>query len=73
MLLAILLVVLVSRWRGLQQAEQPAGPLARALSWLPLTTVGFAAFVPLAAALYLLVISTWTLAEREVLRRAIPA
>ncbi|NQX28255.1 membrane protein insertase YidC [Microbacteriaceae bacterium VKM Ac-2854] len=72
-LLLILLVVLVSRWRGLSQADGPVVPLARALSWLPLTTVAFAAFVPLAAALYLLVTTTWTLGEREVLRRAIPA
>jgi YidC/Oxa1 family membrane protein insertase len=44
-----------------------AASLARALSWAPLATVVFAAFVPLAAALYLTVSAGWTLAERTVL------
>ncbi|MDQ1556364.1 MAG: YidC/Oxa1 family rane protein insertase [Actinomycetota bacterium] len=40
----------------------------RILSWLPLITVVFAAFVPLAATLYLTVTTSWTLVERHVLR-----
>lgn len=47
------------------------GSATRILSWLPLITVLFAAFVPLAASLYLLVTTTWTLAERAVLNRVI--
>lgn len=39
------------------------------LSWLSFTTVVVAAFVPLAAALYLAVSTTWTFVERTVLRR----
>lgn len=39
------------------------------LSWLPFITVVFAAFVPLAAALYLVTTTAWTLGERAVLRR----
>jgi YidC/Oxa1 family membrane protein insertase len=52
-------------------ALAPGGPAARMLSWLPLITVIFAAFVPLAATLYLLVTTAWTLVERTVLHRII--
>lgn len=45
--------------------------LARALSWMPFLTVAFAAFVPLAAALYLAVSTAWTLVERGVTRRVL--
>lgn len=43
--------------------------LAGTLSWMPFITVVFAAVVPLAATIYLAVTTTWTLAERAVLRR----
>ncbi len=43
--------------------------LPRILSWLPFLSVVFAAFVPLAAALYLATTTAWTLAERAILRR----
>jgi YidC/Oxa1 family membrane protein insertase len=46
-----------------------ANGLARALSFTPLITVIFAAFVPLAAAVYLLTTTAWTVAERVALRR----
>lgn len=39
------------------------------LSWLPLVSVVFAAFVPLAAALYLTVSAVWGVAERALLWR----
>ncbi|WP_066040612.1 YidC/Oxa1 family membrane protein insertase [Herbiconiux solani] len=52
-------------------ALAPGGSAARVLSWLPLLTVVFAAFVPLAASLYLLVTTAWTLVEREILRRTV--
>jgi YidC/Oxa1 family membrane protein insertase len=52
-------------------ALAPGGSAARILSWLPLITVIFAAFVPLAATLYLLVTTAWTLAERTILHRVI--
>jgi YidC/Oxa1 family membrane protein insertase len=45
--------------------------LTGTLSWLPFLTVVFAAVVPLAAALYLAVTTTWTLVERIILRRLI--
>jgi YidC/Oxa1 family membrane protein insertase len=41
------------------------------LSWLPFLTVGFAAVVPLAAALYLALTTAWTLVERIILRRVL--
>jgi YidC/Oxa1 family membrane protein insertase len=50
-------------------ATQPTSQLARVLSFLPFITVVFAAFVPLAAALYLLTTTSWTVAERVSLRR----
>jgi len=49
-------------------APAPAGVL-RALSFLPYVTVVFAAFVPLAAAVYILTSTAWTVAERFTLRR----
>ncbi|MCW4384792.1 membrane protein insertase YidC [Salinibacterium sp. SYSU T00001] len=48
-------------------AFAPGGPL----SWLALATVVVAAVVPLAAALYLAVSSSWTLGERVLLRRVL--
>lgn len=51
----------------------PTAPawLPSALSWLPFITVLFAAFVPLAATLYLAVTTAWTLVERALLRRSL--
>ena len=55
-------------------ADDTAPAMARvnsALSWLPFITVVFASFVPLAATIYLTVTTTWTLVERQVLRRSL--
>lgn len=49
-------------------SPSPAGML-RTLSFLPYVTVVFAAFVPLAAAVYILTSTAWTVAERWTLRR----
>jgi YidC/Oxa1 family membrane protein insertase len=46
-----------------------AAGVARLLSWLPFASVIFAAFVPLAATLYLATTTLWTLIERALLRR----
>jgi len=56
---------------GLPAAFGADGSATRILSWLPLITVVFAAFVPLAASLYLLVTTAWTLGERTILARFI--
>ena len=45
--------------------------LTGVLSWMPFLTVVFAAFVPLAATLYLTVTTTWTLCERVIVRRVL--
>lgn len=45
--------------------------MLRALSFLPYITVVVAAFVPLAAAVYIVTSSAWTVAERFLLRRAL--
>ena len=50
------------------QPGQPAG-LGLVSRVLPYTTVVIAAFVPLAAGIYLLTTTVWTAAERTVLRR----
>jgi len=52
---------------GLSPAAQAT--MTRALSWLPLISVVFAAFVPLAAALYLTVSALWSVSERALLWR----
>ncbi|MCU1446164.1 membrane protein insertase YidC [Cryobacterium sp.] len=52
---------------GLSPAAQLT--MTRALSWLPLISVVFAAFVPLAAALYLTVSALWSVTERALLWR----
>lgn len=49
-----------------------SGGMQRALGFLPYLSVVFAAFVPLAAAIYLAVTVIWTLAQRWILRRAYP-
>ncbi len=56
---------------GLAAAFGADGSATRILSWLPLITVVFATFVPLAASLYLLVTTAWTLGERTILARLI--
>jgi YidC/Oxa1 family membrane protein insertase len=49
---------------------QPAGAAALLTRLMPYATVVIAAFVPLAAGLYLITSSAWTLAERTLLRRS---
>ena len=55
------------RWA--MPGARPAAGVARLLSWLPFASVIFAAFVPLAATLYLATTTLWTLIERALLRR----
>jgi YidC/Oxa1 family membrane protein insertase len=78
--LALLAVIGLVAWgsrRMALRAQEPAEVpeqlrgVRSALSWLPFLTVMFAAVVPLAATLYLAVATTWTLAERSVLRRVL--
>jgi YidC/Oxa1 family membrane protein insertase len=52
-----------------QAGGAPQAGLVRALSFLPYVTVVFAAFVPLAAAVYIMTSTAWTVAERFFLRR----
>ncbi len=52
----------------LSDGSAPTG-FARALSFLPYVAVVFAAFVPLAAAVYILTSTAWTVVERYTLRR----
>jgi YidC/Oxa1 family membrane protein insertase len=73
---AILAAMSVVAWFSRRTALRLALPgtdatalLPRILSWLPFLSVVFAAFVPLAAALYLATTTAWTLVERALLRR----
>ncbi len=73
---AILAAMSVVAWFSRRTALRLALPgtdasslLPRILSWMPFLSVVFAAFVPLAAALYLATTTAWTLAERAILRR----
>jgi YidC/Oxa1 family membrane protein insertase len=64
---------LASRMAPAAQPDGQAGArvIAAAARILPYTTVVFAMFVPLAAGLYLLTTTSWTLAERVLLRRRV--
>ncbi|MGO4535532.1 YidC/Oxa1 family membrane protein insertase [Leifsonia sp. 2MCAF36] len=69
-----LIAVVTTVSRRVLTLPQPEGSTApvgmlRALSFLPYVTVVFAAFVPLAAAVYILTSTAWTVAERWTLRR----
>jgi len=76
-LIVVLIVIAVLARRfalrhapALPTAGAPAG-LTRALGYAPFITVLAAAFLPLAATLYLAISSAWSLAERAVLRRVL--
>jgi YidC/Oxa1 family membrane protein insertase len=49
-------------------SEGPLAGMTSTLAWLPFLTVVIAAFLPLAAVIYLAVTTTWTFVERTVLR-----
>jgi len=71
--LALIAIVMTVSRRVLTLPPAPgAGTttgMLRTLSFLPYVTVVFAAFVPLAAAVYILTSSAWTVGERWMLRR----
>ena len=70
--LAVLLAVVAffSARLQLRQLDETATPLTRRLAMvLPFGTLATAAFVPLAAGLYLVTTTTWTVLERTVLQR----
>jgi YidC/Oxa1 family membrane protein insertase len=68
-LLIMAVVAYLSRRTTLLYATGPVTGAIRAMSWAPFLSLVFAAFVPLAAALYLATSTVWTLGERAVLRR----
>lgn len=70
--IAVLLAVVAyfSSRRQLRLLDESAPAMSRRLARiLPFTTLATAAFIPLAAGLYLLTTTTWTLLERTVLQR----
>ncbi len=70
--LAVLLAVVAffSSRRQLRQLDESASPMSRRIARvLPFGTLVTAAFIPMAAGLYLLTTTTWTLMERTILTR----
>jgi YidC/Oxa1 family membrane protein insertase len=70
--LAVLLALVAwftVRWQARRTAGLPAAPGAALLRLLPFGTVATAAVLPLAAGLYLLTTTTWTVLERALLYR----
>jgi YidC/Oxa1 family membrane protein insertase len=70
--LAVLLAVVAwfSARLQVRQLDETATPLTRRLARIvPYGTLATAAFVPLAAGLYLLTTTTWTVVERTILQR----
>jgi YidC/Oxa1 family membrane protein insertase len=70
----VLIAAVTTVSRRVLAVPQPEGSAApsgfvKALSFLPYVTVVFAAFVPLAAAVYIVTSTAWTVAERFTLRR----
>lgn len=61
-----------SRWQAMMAERNgaPQVPFAKALRLLPFGTAAMAAVLPLAAGIYLLTTTTWTLLERAFLHRA---
>ncbi|WP_433336029.1 YidC/Oxa1 family membrane protein insertase [Spirillospora sp. CA-294931] len=66
-LVLLALLATVAWWTSRRLTVE--GPLKPFVRLLPFATVAFAAFVPLAAALYLLTTTTWTALERTILQR----
>ena len=74
LLVALAVIAYLARRAALRAAVPgETTALTRALSWSPFITVIAAAFLPVAATLYLAVSSAWSLGERAVLRRAMAA
>jgi YidC/Oxa1 family membrane protein insertase len=76
--LSLVVVIAVVAWLSRRAARRVALPvdpaqqrIADVLGFLPFLTVVFAAVVPLAATMYLAVSTSWTLIERQVMRRAV--
>ncbi len=72
LVLAVLLAVVAwfSARLALRQLDETATPLSRRVArLLPYGTLLSAAFLPLAAGLYLLTTTAWTVAERTILQR----
>jgi YidC/Oxa1 family membrane protein insertase len=72
--IAALLVVVAwfsSRWQAkmMERSGDPEVPGGKLMRLLPYGTVFATAFVPLAAGIYLLTTTTWSVVERAVLRR----
>ncbi|GLY91652.1 YidC/Oxa1 family membrane protein insertase [Actinoallomurus iriomotensis] len=67
--LGLFALLAVVAWWTSRQAPTPPGPLGRVTRVLPYGTLLIAAYVPLAAGLYVLTTTLWTAAERASLWR----
>lgn len=69
---AVLLVLLaLVAWATRRITPRVDAPGAGLVRWLPFGTLAIAAFVPLAAGIYLLASTAWTVGERVTLRRLV--
>jgi YidC/Oxa1 family membrane protein insertase len=75
---ALIVFIALIAWLSRRAARRAALPLepaqqriADVLSFAPFLTVVFAALVPLAATVYLAISTSWTLIERQVMRKAV--
>jgi YidC/Oxa1 family membrane protein insertase len=66
---ALIALLALVAWATRSTAARVDAPGMGMISWLPFGTLAIAAFVPLAAGIYLLASSSWTVAERITLRR----
>lgn len=66
-LFVLLAAIALGMWRSARRHSSADAPGAAIVRLLPFGTVAVAAFVPLAAGLYLLTTTAWTLAERTLL------
>lgn len=68
---ALLVLITAVAWHSSRRAGRtaPADGTGRLMRLMPYGTVAVAAFVPLAAGVYLLTTTAWTAAERTLLRR----
>ena len=76
---ALLLLLALVAWANRRYVVLPMmretpgqPPVLQVMSYAQFTTVAIAAFVPLAAGIYLFASSAWALAEKVVLRRILP-
>jgi YidC/Oxa1 family membrane protein insertase len=68
---ALLVLLALAAWATRRITPRVDAPGAGLVRWLPFGTLAIAAFVPLAAGIYLLATTAWTVGERVTMRRIV--